>query len=414
MKQDNTQNVICIQNAYETFFNALCELGVEKLIQAASELYQCPVLLTDENYKLLYQYPQQKIGISIWDSLYENRTLPSDIVWEYQKAFLLDINKIYDPFYADWGLAEECPRIFGEVYTKEEHILGHFAIFFKERPCQKNDIEVAKILAQALQIKMSNKETYHTSNSRYLQDILSQDIPPRLKSHAVLNLSKRLKGNFCLMVSPIGNSAAQKAYVATAINQLSKSFRNTVSTIFDNNIVTLFGEMRGKRHVDIERKFLESASNNLIQTGFICGVSSCFSNFMDIRSYYEQAYYTALYQKSGLNFYDDMAPDPLFVLLLNSTSVITFLHPALLEMFRYDGENGTQYFATLKAYSLSMHDKDSTAASLCIHRNTLLYRLNRIRELFHLPFEEPRTALHLLNSFQIWDMNAQMKEKNRK
>lgn len=401
-EQVSISSKVCPQNAYAAFFNALCEEGIKSLIQTASELYDRPVLLTDENYRLICQYPAHKLGQHIWDTLYDTGTLPIETVWEYQQAFLQNSPKIYEPFYGDWGPAKGFPRIFGEVYTSENRILGHFAIFMMDQPLGSYDLEVARILAQALQIKMSQKSLRTTSNSSCLYDLLFHDTAPQLKYLAASVLSKHLKGNFCLMVTPTGNSAAQKAFAFSAMNQLTVSFRNTVSTLFSDCIVTLFGEMSQAYHTQKERQFLIKVADSLKQSYSGSGISSCFSDFSEIQNCYQQAYYTALLQKTGTSFYIDVAPDPIFMLLLDNSSIETFLHPILKKIFEYDKKHGTQYFQTLQMYSLFMHDKDATANKLCIHRNTLLYRLNRIGEIFHLPFEEPQTALHLLNSFQIW------------
>lgn len=398
---NNTSAVSSLEKAYAALFSALTEEGIAPLIQTASQLFDRPVLLTDENYRLICQYPNHKLGHSIWDTLYDKGTLPVEVIQEYQQAFLQNSSTTYEPFYADWGLAEECPRIFGEVYTKNGRILGHIAIFMMGAPLGPYDLEVSRILIQALQIKMSPRPMH--SLSGYLFDLLSPDTSHQVKFLASSVLSKHLKGSFCLMATPTGSSAAQKAFSAIAVNQLTFSFRNTISTIFDDCIITLFGEMSQQKHTQKERNFLKQVASTLQQTYSGSGISSCFSDFTCIRNYYQQAYYTILFQKTGTAFYDDVAPAPAFMLLLQNSSPDTFLHPALKELYCFDQEHGTQYFSTLKIYSLSMHDKDLSADRLCIHRNTLLYRLNRIRELFHLPFEEPQTALHLLNSFQLWD-----------
>ena len=58
----------------------------------------------------------------------------------------------------------------------------------------------------------------------------------------------------------------------------------------------------------------------------------------------------------------------------------------------------------MRAFSMTMHNKDQTAALLNIHRNTLLYRLGRIAELFELPYEEERAALNILCSYLILEL----------
>lgn len=397
------------ETAYITFFNALKEEGIQPLIQAASKLYGRPVLLTDENYRLLYQYPKRKIGQNIWDTLYEHGALPLETVWEYQQAFLQDTPQTYDPFYADWGLTEEFPRIFGEVYTKDHRILGHIAIFMMGDELGSYDLEVAKIFVEALQIKMSAKTVLNTSNGRYLEDLLSQNTSFQAKALAMTALSKKLKGKFRLMVTPIGKSAAQKAYAHTAVNRLAAFYRNTVSTIYENCIVTVFGEM--SLNEEKERHFLESVAESLKGSYSGNGISSIFNELSEITGYYKQAYYTVMLHPYETCFYEDIAPDPLFMVLSASSLMDAFCHPVFLELYEYDQLNGTEYFKTLEVYSLNMHNKEAAAKELCIHRNTLLYRLNRINELFGLDYEDKKTALHLLNSFQLWNIHIQMLEK---
>ena len=70
----------------------------------------------------------------------------------------------------------------------------------------------------------------------------------------------------------------------------------------------------------------------------------------------------------------------------------------------YDKENGTAYDETMRVFSFNMHNKDRTAAALCIHRNTLLYRLGRISDLFDLPYEHDQVALNLLCSYLILEL----------
>lgn len=400
----NAPEKVCPRNAYAAFFHALCADDTNAVIRAASELYECPVLLTDEHYRLLYQYPEHRLGQSIWDSLHDTGVLPLDTIWEYQQAFLSDTPSIYEPFYADWGPAAEVPRIFGEVYTPTGRILGHFAIFKMDRPLGPYDLEVAGILAQALEIRLSQRHSRDASSAGCLIDLLSDESSPQSRLFASSVLSKRLKSGFCVMCTPVGKSAAGRAFAASAVDRLCLTFRNTVSAVYGDCIVTLFGEMSGRIQTDRERGFLTRAAETLKTSYPVSGISACFSALSDIGKYYRQAYYTALLEQKGTIFYTDEAPRPLFMQLAGSDAADAYIHPALPEIFLYDQKHNTQYFMTLHAYSLSMHNKDAAADTLRIHRNTLMYRLNRIEELFSLPYEDERTALHLLNSFQIWDI----------
>ena len=110
--------------------------------------------------------------------------------------------------------------------------------------------------------------------------------------------------------------------------------------------------------------------------------------------------------KKSCEFFEFAFPAVMFETVCASTNVEMFLHPAIRQLEKYDAIHQTEYFRTLQVYSLTLHNKESTARILCIHRNTLLYRLGKINELFHIPFEDQQTALALLNSFQLYGVNV--------
>lgn len=87
--------------------------------------------------------------------------------------------------------------------------------------------------------------------------------------------------------------------------------------------------------------------------------------------------------------------------LLKTYARADLIHPALYELMAYDEKNHAELTDTLEAYLLCRHNYVKTAERLCIHRNTLLYRLKRIGELTGLDLEKEDAELHLLLSFRI-------------
>jgi DNA-binding PucR family transcriptional regulator len=156
----------------------------------------------------------------------------------------------------------------------------------------------------------------------------------------------------------------------------------------------------------------ESMANRLFaffeSHDMICGLSDSFKDPSETRVHYRQALLTArLAQQLGQarsTTFSDLMPLPIFLSVLEKDSPETFIHPAIFKMRAYDRENGTSYDETMRVFSFNMHNKDKTAAELCIHRNTLLYRLGRISDLFQLPFEHDQVALNLLCSYLILEL----------
>ena len=156
---------------------------------------------------------------------------------------------------------------------------------------------------------------------------------------------------------------------------------------------------------------MEKVARILNKIYSVNGISNCFTSLEEINTYYPQAYYTAQLKRKGTTFYKDVTAAASIVMTLQKVPYKTFLHPVLEELKAYDDSHNTQYFDTLRVYSLFLHDKDKAASDLGIHRNTLLYRLNKIQEIFQLPFEDPDTALYLVNSFELYQVKKMLDDK---
>lgn len=87
------------------------------------------------------------------------------------------------------------------------------------------------------------------------------------------------------------------------------------------------------------------------------------------------------------------------------------IHPQIRALFDYDHQYHTQYCRTLYTYCISHHSVKQTCAQLFTHRNTVLYRLRKMKEEFDLPLDDPSQALALLLSAALvllWDHQDQL------
>ena len=75
----------------------------------------------------------------------------------------------------------------------------------------------------------------------------------------------------------------------------------------------------------------------------------------------------------------------------------------------YDAAEHTQYCQTLLAYLLCHHSLQETCQRLYTHRNTVLYRIRRMKEDFGIPLDDPNRHLELLLSVSL-ELLAQPQE----
>ena len=391
-----------LEQAYRVFFQAIKSDDIGAVVSAAYEYFGLPVLLTDENYRLICQFPRKKLGQKIWDTLLEKGTLPQDTIEAYQKMYLNMDGRFYEPFYSGEGLAADCPRIFGEIHSREK-IYGHIAIFMYSKPLEPVDLEAAQVFIDALgMLMLPRRNRGGETLSSYLRDLLNGDTAPQVRALAMRCVQAEIKGPYTVMVTPIGETASQRAFASMTISNIAERYRETVSTIYKDCIVTLFGLMRGgSSHTEKEEAFFGRVAEYLSPSRTPSGISRPFSNLEKLQGHFQQAYMTSRVSRRQFDFFDSVFPAQIFKAAAEQVEPEMFTHQALNKMKKYDQENGTEYYKTLRVYSMTLHNREMTAEELCIHRNTLAYRLGRISELFDVPFEEPQTALALLNSFQL-------------
>ena len=66
------------------------------------------------------------------------------------------------------------------------------------------------------------------------------------------------------------------------------------------------------------------------------------------------------------------------------------------ELSAYDKEKDTQYCETLYHYLTCCRSLKKTCDALFTHRNTVLYRIRRIQDDFHIPLDDPAAHADLL------------------
>lgn len=311
-------------------------------------------------------------------------------------------------------MVEDAPRIFGEVYD-EKKIYGHIAIFLLDKKPKADDIKIAQIFIDTLKIEITRKRKefagWHTSGSTCLLDLLNKDASHQVKQRAVEILEKKVVGNYTMIVTPMGAKASEKAFATYVVEELLNLYRNVVTVIHDNCIVTLIGEVNLAIPPETSG-FIRHVIEFLAEHNFTSGICDGFEKLREIPLRYRQSYLTAkiAFEKNDfpLGVFKKYAPLQMFYDITHHDVPEVYIHPQLEKISKYDKINNTEYYETLRIFSLSLHNKEASAQKLAIHRNTLLYRLNRIKDIFELQYDDEKTALYILCSFLLMETNKNL------
>jgi sugar diacid utilization regulator len=106
--------------------------------------------------------------------------------------------------------------------------------------------------------------------------------------------------------------------------------------------------------------------------------------------------------REHITLFDDLGVYKVLSTAQNSASIERFVHEWLGTLMDYDSAHGSQLVMTLSEYLECGGNYDATARVLSVHRNTLKYRLRRIREVSGHDLGLPDTLFNLQLAVRAW------------
>ncbi len=76
-----------------------------------------------------------------------------------------------------------------------------------------------------------------------------------------------------------------------------------------------------------------------------------------------------------------------------------YISPVIEKLREYDKKHSTDFLDTLKVYIRNLCSTSDSAAQLHIHRNSFLYRINKIEEITGVDLREYHTFIHLADQY---------------
>jgi sugar diacid utilization regulator len=101
-------------------------------------------------------------------------------------------------------------------------------------------------------------------------------------------------------------------------------------------------------------------------------------------------------------FYEQLGTYRLLAEVGELSAIDRFVEEWIGALIAYDSAHGAQLLSTLSSYLEWRGNYDATAAALFVHRNTLKYRLRRIREISGHDLKDPDTLFNLQLATRAW------------
>lgn len=391
---------------YEKIFNAMVSGGIQTIINAAYDVIKLPIVVVDTSYKVLGIKKDENLSDSIWTYFSDIKPLPDDIVWSFfNNKYIESVCNSFKPVYLNWG-GLDIPAISGAIRVNG-NLRGYIGVLCPTSLFTEELIQLTDIVVKGLAIDMANHKYEHTQNNPLLE-IFTRDLLTGVFTHE--KQIETWKNNF--------KNIFEKDYVLVAISLppngglgllqyfstiITSRYSNILSTILSDTLFLLFYDISSDSNtIEITNKLREKLSS--FNTHY--SISKKFSNILDAPNYrfqVEKALELGMLfnPKEMVYYYEDYVIPTIFSYPLKEMNSINYIHPILHKLKEFDKKNNTDYYITLETYMLCIGNSRSVVEKLHIHRNTLLYRLNKISELTNLDFDDENLCFKLMISFQM-------------
>lgn len=210
---------------------------------------------------------------------------------------------------------------------------------------------------------------------------------------------------FCCVVLTLSENERRIYSVSYSCQRLEETLENCFAFPYEDTIVVICHFQDGVK----ELSTVGTAFGSFIRDGFFkAGISDTYDDIYQTQSYFTQA-------KAALRVGNECDPEiwyyPFkkyaFTYMLHygigDLDPKFFVDRRLFALKTMGKKEAVDYYQTLKVYLENNMNLLHSAEELFIHRTTLFYRINRIKETLDLDLTDKKIRLTLLMSFRILD-----------
>lgn len=404
---DQTMNTILeASRSYELWERDLNHMifngcSLQDIVDAAFPMFHNPIFFIDETDKVLARTGHLEGSVNeAWDCIlstgympYESATLAFNKLKANQQALRRrgkNIPFIFSPPSQDIDNRGINYRIYS---PKNGEIVGTMIIIENETPVTLGMLNLSEILSDAVDAWMNmHKQDHPFRNDRDLiRDLIEN--PEQVEHRQVIQryIPESVNGYEMAVITGCENLPIDK--ISAAITEKlegSRSYR------YGDEILSVIPLSQ------TEEEIKTKLTDILYYDGIRIGLSYPFFDLTVLGNYYHQAKIALSYSKDKVS---GIQPEIAMRYFTSEVSKGYFgsnmAHPALEKLKEYDEKHGGELYETL--YQFLRHERSliESAKALNIHRNSLIYRVEKIRQLTDIDLDDPDIREYILLSYRI-------------
>lgn len=376
-------------------------LGMAELVGAIGDLTNKAVIVHDKRLRVVQQFVQPEMADN-WDEIVQfvgqMSNLPDKMRNRHQVSGL-------DQPVLDQEMEGGLRRVIAPIVNQAVG-RGYISIIARSDSFDEVDYLVAQYGAEACALEMAKAKAISETEKRLRGTFLDRLLIGDVNQQEAVRQGERFSHNMsmphiAMVLSWQGVDIPSLRRLETLINGIVSNRREEALVWQRDDHVVIFHATAVDDPIDASLKLAEAirqeARRQQPQHRVAIGLGQKALHVNHWRDSYQdaqQAIDLAVRLETDEPLYiGDLGVYQLILRLDDRETLLTFSNQMLGPLLDYDERNRADLIKTLEAFFACHGNLSKTAEKLIVHRNTLLYRMNRISEIADMDLNRPETRL---------------------
>ena len=372
-------------------------ISLQESIEMISDIYQHPAVLIDSSYRIL-------------GSSAESSTLPLSFTHLRNIDFFnSSVKKSTYNYYDLSDITHYARNHYALIFIKQAPVAA--ICIFEEYIIDATKLSYLPLIASILSMQLQMEDTMLVKHNKDFNHLLSLLLDDHTTDTLILQERFRLLGYPILkhkylltaeLASPQDLPADKRPDAMGAF--LKRLFSNAIYMVLEQYIVVFIS-----LEEPMSSETLSEAGKRLKNHGVRLGISNRFTELIQAKSHLIESM-DALKFGSRKNpdafiyVYNDYQLDKIADALSHLHDFNIYIYPPVKDLVEYDRDNKGCLIPTLKAYLKKSSRPQDVCNDLFIHKNTLYYRLDKIKSILNADLDDVETTTKILLSLKILEL----------
>lgn len=416
--------------------------GIEKISSMLADTVNNPILILDKEWRLLHytDYVENKVPLAYCLDLVKNRPAFKKEFTDLIPQDLSLMNKLIKRIYHVEDLEVRC-RILPIGVSNE--ILGYIVVWQTVRELTEFDYIALEQATTIIALELIKEKEIEDVKLKIRQDFFDDLLTGKITSSETIQTLCGLHGlnpNYkyhCIVINIESNELDKYEDMIARKYKMESTLKKCVQIIYENSgnangeitcfhrnnrAIILLGQNETKPSMTINEAkqyaldIQEILTSNIDNTNFLMGIGRQYSSIHSLhKSFSEANEAVRLMQKfedrDGIAHFEDHSVYHFLDSNIKELVLEDFFVKCLGKLYEHDSLHGTSYIVTLENFFINNQNISETAKAMFLHRNTLIYRIEKIKEILNSDLKSSEELLRIqlsLKIFRLLNKNLQL------